>query len=377
MTTINGVEIFATGIWNDHKVTVEDLVMMARNQQTLSSKLRVPLKFGHNDEQPMTDGQPALGWVTRLRIVKNKLLADFEQVPDLVHQIIKAGRYDRVSAEVLFGVEVGDEEIGTVLVGVALLGADLPAVSDLDGLSKLVASLQVLPGDVAHISFSVGDDINRFQLKDHEGAIKTSNEDIDMDEIKALNAKLESLSASMDAIKDNADKESKRADEATKELEGFKQRQREEVDKANAELFTASRRTIIDECERLVKDRKMQPALRDKIATAVDAGQGKFSDNGKAILFDSELVMELVKSFAGELPEGELGEGAGQDQGKGDDDKVPADIQLEAEVKKYAVENSLDMKNPNDLQAAHSAVLNANPKLAKAYYEFNSTITAN
>ncbi len=376
--TIKGVEIFATGTWNGHMIKVDDLVQMARNQQTLASKLRIPLKFGHNEEQAMTDGQPALGWVTRLRIIGNKLLADFEDVPEIVFQAIKSGRYDRVSSEVMFGVKLGEEEIGSVLIGVALLGADLPAVSDLEGLSKLVASLQILPGEAAVFSFSAGDEVSK--LEDQEGA-KPKQEDDDMkDELEKLQGTVADLSASMQTLKGNADAEKLRADNATKELDAFKKLEEQKEVASTAELFVASRKNIMDQCESLVKDGKLTPALRDKIEVAIKTGEANFSSNGKAILFDSELVMETIKAFSGTIPDGEEGQGDGQNQGKGDEivGEKTGD-ELERLFKAYALENKLNIRDNQDYQAITSAVLDdpKNLELVKAYNAFNSSLTAN
>lgn len=375
---VKGVEIFATGIWNGRPIKQNDIVQMARNQQTLGTKIRVPLKFGHNDEQKITDGQPALGWVTRLRIIGSKLVADFEQVPDIVHAAIKAGRYDRVSSEVLFGVKLGEEEIGTVLVGVALLGADLPAVTDLIGLGALVASASLFQGDMQTISFSAGNELAHLELEEQEGA-KPNDKEQDMEDLKKLQGEMATLQASMQTLQDNLASEKTRADTATGDLEKFQKLEQEREDTAIAELFTASRRNIVDQCESLVKEGKLTPALRDKVVTAVDAGQSKFSKNGKTIMFSSELVMELVKSFSGELPQGESGTGAGQEQGKGEKPDETPDITLDRLIRKYMAEHKFDPKDQAQLQEAHIAVLSdeSNRELADEYEQFISIATAN
>lgn len=378
---IKGVEIFATGTWKGHVIKQNDLVQMARNQQTLGTKIRVPLKFGHNDEQPLTDGQPALGWVTRLRLIGNKLVADFEQVPDLVHKAIKSGLYDRVSSEVLFGVKLGEQEIGTVLVGVALLGADLPAVSDLEGLGALLASFHPVPGETQVFSFSAGTDVDRLAMEDNRGADNQEphEEEINMDELKELKKTMEGLQASVSALKTNYDAEKVRADAAEAKLEAF--RKQEEIQKSEqvAVLFTSERRNIIDQCEALVKAGKMQPALRDKIEVAVEAGRASFSLENPKINFPSELVMEMAKSFSGELPGGEQGQGSGQGQGQGDKLDETPDITLDRLIRKYMAEHKLDPRDQAEFQEAHIAVLGdeRNRELADKYEAFISTATAN
>ena len=101
--------------------------------------LKVPLKLGHNDEQPVTDGQPALGWVTAMEVVGDKLVADFDHIPPVLMEAFDKKLYRNVSIELDFDVVHKDTAYDFVITAVALLGADMPAVNVLNDLGALMS----------------------------------------------------------------------------------------------------------------------------------------------------------------------------------------------------------------------------------------------
>ncbi|BCV05252.1 MAG: hypothetical protein CM15mV101_410 [uncultured marine virus] len=53
-----------------------------------------PIKLGHNEKQPeLQDGQPALGYISKIYKVGSKLVADFKELPQKVYDAIKRGNY--------------------------------------------------------------------------------------------------------------------------------------------------------------------------------------------------------------------------------------------------------------------------------------------
>ena len=141
-------EIFAPGTWNKTwKFSAQDLHDIVANFKSLGDNHHVPLKFGHNDKQPMTDGYPALGWVSDVWVKDDKLIAKFESVPTIVKKAFDAKLYRHVSVELDVDVEHRGKKYKYVLSAVALLGADIPAVNTLndlkhylDGGERLAAS---------------------------------------------------------------------------------------------------------------------------------------------------------------------------------------------------------------------------------------------
>jgi len=133
---INGIEIFSTGVWNGDKYTAKDLDAMVSNFE--KTGFQPPLKLGHNEEQPeMKDGEPALGYVDKIYKNGNKLLADFKELPKKVYEAMKRGNYKRVSSEIYWNYKNNGSVLDRVLKAVALLGSEIPAVTNLEAIEGL------------------------------------------------------------------------------------------------------------------------------------------------------------------------------------------------------------------------------------------------
>lgn len=145
LKTIQGVEIFSAGTWNDDTYTVDDLDEMVRAYHDNSLTLRPPLKLGHDDDQKILqqDGYPAAGWVGNLYRKGEKLLADFVDIPEKIYELIERGGYRKVSSELYWEAEVNGVLYKRLLGAVALLGADIPAVSNLRDMLALYAQSNV------------------------------------------------------------------------------------------------------------------------------------------------------------------------------------------------------------------------------------------
>jgi hypothetical protein len=136
LRSIHGVEIFKSGTWNGDKYDENDLDAMvsAFNEMGFTP----PIKAGHSDES----SAPALGWVENLRRVGSSLVADLTALPQKVFEAIRRRSYDRVSAEIYWGLKRNGKEYPRVLKALALLGAEIPAV-DLQPLSAFLALAQM------------------------------------------------------------------------------------------------------------------------------------------------------------------------------------------------------------------------------------------
>ncbi len=135
-TDLTGVEIFSVGTWNGDTYTEGDLDLIVDAYGKMPRQ--PPLKLGHSEGQKFfgqNDGQPALGWVERVYRSGKKLLADFAKVPDALAGMIRNKNYDRVSAEIYWDYKLANGGVlPRALKAVALLGADMPAVSNLQDL---------------------------------------------------------------------------------------------------------------------------------------------------------------------------------------------------------------------------------------------------
>ena len=129
------VEIFSVGVWNGTEITLEDLDEMI-TAWTENPNYQLPLKLGHDKNQKLlqNDGMPAAGWIDRIYRTGNKLMADFKDIPAKIYQLIENKAYKQVSSEVFFNVRVGEKKYKKMLAGVALLGADVPGVMNLNDM---------------------------------------------------------------------------------------------------------------------------------------------------------------------------------------------------------------------------------------------------
>lgn len=133
MNKIENAEIFRTGVWKGKLFTEADLDEMVRNyHQFKDGWFRPAVKGGHDS----TPGLPALGYVSNLRRIGSKLMADLVDLPHTLYEAIKGKRYDRVSAEIIPNLEKNGRTYGKVLSALAILGHELPEVTGLRPLRE-------------------------------------------------------------------------------------------------------------------------------------------------------------------------------------------------------------------------------------------------
>jgi len=168
MNEINNVEIFAPGHWfpsNGPKegvsFSLDQVKKLVRN--SIAAGTRAILKIGHSDKQVFQQpgGQPALGVANNFRMRGEKVIADFKNIPSVVHKAIKKGLFKSLSAEL--GM---DRKNGIVFTHIALLGAELPAVKNLKDLELYFSEAE--EADKLHFSLSWNETQNTLgaQLRD-------------------------------------------------------------------------------------------------------------------------------------------------------------------------------------------------------------------
>ena len=88
---------------------------------------------GHEEDEALLKRSdlPSMGRVVNLWREGTKLIADFDDVPEVVEDLIKQKTYSKISAEFYEGFEAGGKPYGAVLRRVALLGAEIPEVKTL------------------------------------------------------------------------------------------------------------------------------------------------------------------------------------------------------------------------------------------------------
>ena len=317
-----GREIFAVGKWNNMTFTEDDLDDIVANFEKLSVVHKVPLKFGHNDEQPITDGQPAIGWVSRVFREGKKLYADFVDMPKTVFEAVKNKLYRTVSVELLFDVDHQGNRFSHVLDAVALLGADQPAVNTLADLDALLA---------ARTSFAGGRRIcfETIAGKKQE-SISIEKEELEMDEkqlkqfiadaVEPLKQELEKVTFERDELR----LKTEQADRERAEFEAEQKRQK----------ITAARQSINDVLDEAVRDKRMTPAMREIYTAQI----GVNSDDRVV-----DIDIEQVKAMCSAVNVSPIGASA-----------------MTAKTPEYGERN---------FARALEAVARANPDLHKAYLE--------
>jgi len=142
---LSGVQILATGTFSASKggevtFTEADLDKIVQATQENIDTLRPPVKLGHGEQSFPKGGAPAFGWISGVRRVGTKILAELTAVPKAMYEAIQLGRYRTRSAEVIQNWSSPDgKKHDLVVKALAFLGAEMPAIQTLEDLVKLEA----------------------------------------------------------------------------------------------------------------------------------------------------------------------------------------------------------------------------------------------
>lgn len=332
---IEGAHIFNAGTWNGLPFTEADLDSIVNAFDQLSLAGRVPLKFGHNSEQPYTDGQPALGWVEKVYRRGGELLADFRDVPEVVFNAIKNGLYKFVSIELMRQqLEDGELSAPVVLDAVALLGAEKPAVSNLRDLQALTMSRRANVGAGERVVFTMADPAK---------IIQESRKRMDEEQMKARIAELEAANKAA-------------TDKATALEQAEKKRASGEHRAKLSAVF-----------ERGVKSEVITPAQRDKFTKMLG-----IDDDEKVM----SVTVEDVEAFIGA---GKPSTGTGKrasfsrsndgddDMSNEDDTNKAVDEVVVERIETFCRENRLNVEDVEQRRKARKAVFSKDPELAAKY----------
>jgi hypothetical protein len=337
MPGLKDVEIFSIGKWRGNRtvdVNSEMLDRMVSNFANLNSKVTgfaVPGKLGHNSRI----GEPAMGWVSDVRRVGNKLVADFADVPDDVVDKIGKRQYNAVSVEVWPTVEFEGQTFNDVLGAVAFLGSEWPAVK---GLKPLSASL---------FTQGAGEWIEK-----ETNVPQTFTEDQHTTLITAAVATAKAETAAtfqsqLTVANKRATDESERADRAEAALKVFRD------DQAKA--------TVLTVVEKAIEDGRILPKQKDEIM-AMAQSFGVMSATKFKVGDTEKTGLEMFQGFMEGLPikvqYTERGRSKSQKPGSG----ARADVQLDAAAKSL-------MSRDNKLTYAQAVeqALAANPALKAEY----------
>lgn len=330
-------------------ITESDLDQIASSFSLLDLAGRVPLKFGHNDSQPLTDGQPALGWVSSLYRQGKKLLGDFTDIPKLVYDLIKAGRYKYLSVELLGDIKAGSRVIPWVLDAVALLGADQPAI----GTLKDLQSLTMARG--SGLQSSVRAALTRATPLTGGQKPTMADDDKQKDDVKALLERLNAAEKERDTLRLQA----ARTTEAETKLTELQTQTRNEK-------ITGHRATLMALFEAPIKDKKILPSVREQFKRVYKTETESVLDVTSA---DAEVFMRANPNPDAPKPPASLGTNDPNDPAE----KAMFSARAAAAV---AAVNPANREKPRDqiLVEAMQAEFRRNPDLGKAWQDAPGSI---
>lgn len=251
------IEIFQTGTWTSAqgKTKTYNTQDLDKIVNKFDPKNQIPATVGH----PEKDTAPAYGWMKALKREGEKLLGDFEFIPEFL-ELLKKGVYKNRS----IGLKDG------AINHVAFLGGVLPAVKGME-----------------EIAFSEDNDIETYENETPSILEETKNM-----ENEELKKQLEAAQAELEKAK--ADYAEKVASEENLK----KQLEEAAAEKAKAEE-QARTSELNNFAESLVATGKISPASKEKLAkvfSRIAGNADNFSEGG--------LVADL-KEMLNTLPENE------------------------------------------------------------------------
>lgn len=329
---IKGVEVFSAGKWNGDEYTKEDLIDMVKAFEETSSGIRPFLKLGHDNKQKIlkSEGLPAAGWIEKLYIKGDKLVADFVDIPKKIFQLIESKAYRKVSSEIYLNVQIKEKKYNKLLGAVALLGAETPGVYN---LSDILAMYNQQAQEVKIYDDAIIDIIYENETNKNKGVkMKTENE------IK--------LELELKAKEDEAKKFAKQAEDAQKEADA----QKEEIEqlkkfKAEAEAkqikleADAAQARIEKFSTELVAEQLCTPAMKPLIEALLGPEKKEYSvklADKEENLTKENLLKEALKLFA-------AAKGVNLEEGSqaGKEKSEFSDKEMDEKIKKYAADNKL------------------------------------
>lgn len=287
-----GVEIFSVGNWNGDDYTIADLQEMVRAFEETKSGAQPHLKLGHDPKQKLLqeDGLPAAGWVDRLYIKGEKLMADFVDIPKKIWELMENRAYKKVSSEIFWNINIGEKTYKRMLAAVALLGADTPGVMNLSDIlsmySKQATDLKIYKA--LELNDSGSKQKGGFMPEQTEKEIKLQYDlEKSESELKAATEKLNAVEA-----------EQKAKDQELEDLKKFKAQAVAEQAKLVAEAKAAQIKAFV---ATLKSDKLCTPAMEQLVTELLGDDKKEYSvkiSEKETKLSKEELLKETLKLFA-------------------------------------------------------------------------------
>jgi hypothetical protein len=227
---LEGVEIFSVGKWNGDDFTHDDLQEMIKSFEATKTGIVPGIKLGHGKEQALLKSSelPSAGWVEKLYIKGDKLVADFKDIPKAIYNLIQKGAYKKPSIELFPKITIKGQQYKNLIGAVALLGAELPGVMDLSDIMALYSTEEKPKSYDANLEFNFTGKANMKTEQEIREEIEAEIQaKADADKAQALEAQVKEFAAK----KEEQDKEI----EALKKFKAEAEAKALEAEKAKTE----------------------------------------------------------------------------------------------------------------------------------------------
>ena len=345
---IQDIEIFSTGVWNGDKYTSKDLDQIVDSFDKVG--FDPPLKLGHDENK--RDGQPKFGIITALKRAGEKILADFSEIPQALYEAMKRKNYDRVSSEIYFNYSEKGKILPRVLKAVALLGADIPAVTNLEAIAGLYNQ------DSSHTKWVRYEFDKNFR---QEATMHNDGDEARKREIKEYKEKLKAAEEKGKKFSDENDL----LKDANKELEENKKdvtarlMKQEEISKA---------KNIENTVEKLKIEGKVLPKFERELKKLMQSANTEtkvycYTETKDAKETSIELTqMEMIEKIFSNMPKLVHFKELSIDKGENNEDYTDPGVEVDRRTKEYMKEKSL-----KSYSEACKVVLSRDEKLKNAY----------
>lgn len=249
-------EIFRAGTRTDNNgntVTITDADLAAAASAYDPKRHEAPVVVGH----PKTDA-PAYGWVSGLRAKDGVLTADFAQVDEGFADLVKAGRYKKVSASFYPPTSPNNPTPGVwSLRHVGFLGAQPPAVKGLSPINFAEGEVYVEFAEESDETGILGRLKKLLGAKADFSELPTPPEN---HETKENDMSLEEQLAAEKAAREAAEKAAADSQAELKRLQ----------DEQNQALREGAHEQNAEFAEGLVKEGRLKPADKDLVVKVLD-----------------------------------------------------------------------------------------------------------
>ena len=278
---IDNYEIMDTGKWNATagKVEVTDKILdtVVATMETLKDQLKPPVKIGHETNQRWLkdSGYPSAGWMTNVRKIGSKLVADLKAVPSKIAALIRAGAYRQRSVELRSYMDKEGNKHPLALHGLALLGGKLPAIGTLADVEKLYEQGELILFQQTDYKEKGGEkEMDETKIRELFSLKEDAEVEVSLTKIAEDHKELEGIKEKVIKF-EQAEKDHKKQIAELKEQTKDKRDLEKEVDGLQSEILG-------QKCEKVITaalaSGRIAPATKDKFAEMYKTSPEKTED---------------------------------------------------------------------------------------------------